>query len=83
MLRSTNWVLEPSQQLEPVPTRIVDEIAGQPKGYVPHHLPGTNEYLKEFAAETGLPFDATRGGAQTMYPEYQLRLKELTAQIHP
>ena len=33
-----------------------------PDGYVPHHLPGTNDQLKEFAGHFGLPFDATRGG---------------------
>jgi len=78
LVRTTNWVLDPSQQLEPIPTRIVDEIAGQPKGYVPHHLPGSNPYLHEFADRVRLPYEAVRGGARTMYPEYQQRLKELT-----
>ena len=40
--------------------------------------PGSNPYLHEFADRVTLPYEATRGGARTMYPEYQQRLKELT-----
>ena len=82
LVRTTNWVLDPSQQLEPIPTRIADEIAGHPKGYVPHYLPESNPYLHEFADRMKLPYEATRGGARTMYPEYQKRLNELTSH-HP
>jgi hypothetical protein len=82
LVRTTNWVIDPTQQLEPIPTRIVDEVAGHPEGYVPHHLPGANPYLNEFADHVHLPVEATRGGARTMYPEYQQRLRELT-QPHP
>jgi hypothetical protein len=39
-------------------------------GDVPHHLPGQNPFLDEFARRSGVPFEATRGGAETMYPEY-------------
>ena len=38
---------------------------------MPHHLPGQNPYLREFADWYGLPFEATRGGAETLYPEYR------------
>jgi len=49
----------------------------RPRGFVPHYFPGENPYLGEAARVYGLPFEATMGGAATMYPEYQLRLKEL------
>jgi hypothetical protein len=75
LVRSSNWVFDPRQQLDPNPTEVVDEIAGRPQGYVPHHLPGTNAQLHEFADREGLPFEATRGGKETIYPEYQLKLK--------
>ena len=39
-----------------------------------HHLPGANPYLTEFAGRHGLPVDAARGGAATMYPEYLARI---------
>ena len=77
---SASWELDPEQQLvEPPLSEIVDEIAGRPDAYVPHHLPGTNDSLKEFADHFGIPFDATRGGKEITYPEYQVRLRMLMA----
>jgi len=43
---------------------------------VPHHLPGTNTFLGEFPSKHGIPEQAALGGAETMYPEYQLKLKD-------
>jgi hypothetical protein len=50
-----------------------------PDGYVPHHLLGTNPFLADFAAKYEIPQEAARGGAETMYPEYQLRLAKSSA----
>jgi hypothetical protein len=30
----------------------------------------------EFAKKHGLPVDAARGGAETMYPDYRVKLKK-------
>ena len=60
------------------PCEYVEEITGRPKGAVPNFLPGENPFLKEFPERWGIPFEATRGGAETMYPEYQLKLKALS-----
>jgi hypothetical protein len=49
----------------------------RPKGEVPAYLPGANPFLHEFAERWGLPYEPTRGGAETMYPEYQLKLKKM------
>ena len=76
-IRSSSLAYTPDQQLESRPASIEDEVAGRKPGYVPHHLPGTNEQLKEFCERVGLPFEATRGGKATIYPEYQLTLKAL------
>ena len=57
------------------PCEYVEEIAGRPKGEVPHHLPGENPFLQEFIQRTGAPAAAVRGGAETIYPEYQAKLK--------
>jgi hypothetical protein len=38
-------------------------------------MPGDNPLLKEFRDETRLPDIATRGGAQTTYPEFQQNLQ--------
>ena len=45
---------------------------------MPHHLPGSNTFLREFAVKEKLPFEPTRGGAETMYPEYMLKLQNMT-----
>lgn len=50
-----------------------------PRGFVAHHLPGTNGALKEYAVKKGLPPEATDGGEETLYPEYARRLAGLTA----
>jgi hypothetical protein len=74
LIRSTNFALDLSQQLAPVVLGVA-ELVDHPQGYVPHHLPGTNQFLKEFAVKSNIPFEATRGGKETTYPEYQLILK--------
>ena len=68
-VRTTNWVLTPTQQIPPYPCEIVVEV-DRPEGFVPHHLPGTNPFLPEFATRHRVPAAAARGGAETMYPEY-------------
>jgi hypothetical protein len=40
-------------------------------------LPGTNTLIREFSQEYGVPFEASRGGAETMYPEYRKKLKQM------
>ena len=72
-IRTTNWRENLTQQLAGVISEVVDEIAGRPDGYVPHHLPGTNKWLKDAAREFGIPEDALRGGRETTYPEYRLK----------
>ena len=79
--RSSNWEWAPEQNIGPYPCgpqQIIVEV-DRPQGTVPHHLPGSNAFVKEFADKYHLPFEATRGGAETTYPEYQLKLKELLA----
>jgi hypothetical protein len=72
-IRTTNWVADPRQNIAPYPCESVTEVV-RPAGVVPHHLPGTNTFLGEFPAKYGLPAEATRGGAETMYPEYRQKI---------
>jgi hypothetical protein len=78
LVKTTNMLrnprpLPPQQLLYPC-TAVV-EIADQPRGAVPHYLPGENPFLTEFGTESGFPPAATRGGADTMYPEFAKTLK--------
>jgi len=75
-VRTTNWVLDPHQLIAPYPCQAVVEIE-RPQGIVPNHLPGSNAFLGEFAAKFNLPFEPTRGGAETMYPEYMMKLQTM------
>jgi hypothetical protein len=70
LVRSQSWQLDPGQQQGRDICEYGAEVPGEP-GAVPHHLPGTNPFLKEMADWYGMPYAATRGGAETMYPEYQ------------
>ncbi len=55
----------------------IEELTGLPKNRVPHFLPGENPFVKEFAQQHGIPEQAVMGGAETMYPEYQLKLEQM------
>jgi hypothetical protein len=59
------------------PCESVVEIANQPRGAVPSFLPDENPFVTEFAAKYKIPLAGTLGGAETMYPEFQRKMKEL------
>ncbi len=73
LVRSQSWYLDPGQQIGFNACEYAAEVPA-PEGTVPHHLPGENPHLREYAEWYGLPFEATRGGAETMYPEYRLQM---------
>ncbi len=65
-------------QVLPYPCESVDEVVRE-AGSVPHHLPGQNPFLHEFADRFHLPFGATRGGAETADPNYLRQLADSPA----
>jgi glyoxylase-like metal-dependent hydrolase (beta-lactamase superfamily II) len=71
LLKTTDWELDPQLVIEPYPCEVAEEI-DRPAGEVPHHLPGTNPFLEDYATRNGLPMRAIRGGAETALPEYRL-----------
>jgi hypothetical protein len=79
LVRSDNWALSPGQQIVIFGCEYAPEVP-RPVGTVPHHLPGKNTNLQEFADWYGLPFEATRGGAETLYPEYRAKI---AGKYHP
>jgi hypothetical protein len=81
LVRSESWVWNPYQVFQPIAgfgACLPHPEIPRPAGWVPHHLPGTNTVIHEFPDEYGVPFEAARGGAETMYPEYQKKLKQMT-----
>ena len=44
---------------------------------VPHYLPGRNPFAGDYAKYYNLPLEAAQGGAETMYPEFRKKLKDV------
>jgi glyoxylase-like metal-dependent hydrolase (beta-lactamase superfamily II) len=85
-IRTTNWVLNPNQEIRRTQFDVVDEVAGRQKGDVPHYLPGSPgalQKLKEFPSRFRLPPAAVRGGAATTYPEYARTMSNAPAASTP
>jgi hypothetical protein len=77
LIRSDDLELDNNEQISWLwPCEPVVEVV-RPKGEVPNYLPGKNPFLHEFAQRWGLPYEPTRGGAETMYPEYRIKLKTM------
>jgi glyoxylase-like metal-dependent hydrolase (beta-lactamase superfamily II) len=66
-------------QLEPC-TSSFDENGGNDPHFVPHYLPGKNEFLTEWLKdEPWIPTEAARGGAETLYPGFMTTIKNPSA----
>lgn len=70
LIQTSDYRLDLDLLIDPYPCEIVEEVVGMPKGYVPHHLPGQNPSMHEFADKHGLSMRAVLGGAETMYPTF-------------
>jgi len=69
LVKTNGFQLSPNGTMDPYPCEVVVEV-DRDDGYVPHFLPGRNPFITEFAEAHALPFEATRGGAETALPEY-------------
>jgi hypothetical protein len=76
-----SWQLDPTAaNLTNVPAPCVpaNELPGlKDEQSVPHYLPGKNPFINDFPKIYNIPLDAVLGGAETMYPEYRKKLKDL------
>jgi hypothetical protein len=76
LLRTSTFRLDPTLTIPAaLPFEITEELASLQKGQVPAYLLGTKH--TEYAERHNLPFEASQGGAHTMYPEYVKRLELL------
>ena len=75
LLRTTEYIRRPHAQVPPYPCTVVTEVAW-PKGYVPSWFPGENPLLGEYEEHLGIPAEAARQGAISMYPEFREMIKE-------
>jgi len=74
LVRTQTWILDPGQTTTRDVCETAAEVPKQAPDYVPNHLPGTNPFLHEVADWYGLPYEAVRGGAETLYPEYRQKM---------
>ena len=74
VVRSRDYEYEVNGDIGPYPCEAGRGNRSGPNGAIPHHLPGTNPFLTEYAKAHGIPQEAARGGAETMYPEYRKKL---------
>jgi len=76
LVRTQTWDLDLNNQMEfGNPFQAVDELGDRPLGWVPHWPIGTEP--REFGEAHNIPYAATRGGKESTYPEYQLKIAEL------
>jgi hypothetical protein len=76
MVRTQTWRWNPNQREQAIAqVEIAEELPDLKPGDVPHYPLGTRH--PEYADANGLPFEATLGGKETLYPEYVDRLKEM------
>jgi hypothetical protein len=79
MVRSQTWRWNPNGNMTfGNAFESVDELGDKPLGWVPFYPLGVTH--PEFAKKVGLPFGATRGGRESLYPEYQLKVQEMVKQ---
>jgi len=70
-IQTTNYVFAPHTQLTYYPCTVSEENISTA---VPHFLPGTTEHLKD--GPGWIPPIAARGGAESTYPDFRLKLKK-------
>jgi len=79
MVRTQTWMVDTNQFQEfGNPFESVDELGNRPLGWVPHWPLGVLQ--KEFAQVHNIPFKASQGGKETLYPEYMDVIKQLRTQ---
>ncbi|MBI3050161.1 MAG: hypothetical protein HYY76_17825 [Acidobacteria bacterium] len=77
LVRSATYVRAPTLQLPLYPCQPEEYQPGE-KYRMPHYQVGENPYLTESAVKYRTPQDASRGGAETMYPEWRTKDVKLT-----
>ena len=73
LIKTNGFRLTTQTAMQPYPCQPAVEVERDP-GDVPHHLPGQNPYIAEFAKRHNLPVEATLGGASTALPEFAKKL---------
>jgi hypothetical protein len=76
LVKTNGFSLIPDGSIGPYPCRPAVEVPHE-AGYVPHHGLDDTAHTREYAQKHGLPYEATRGGAETALPEYMSKLPSM------
>src|SRR5690349_7207219 len=75
-VRSNDYVQRAEQHTGPaIPFETVDELGDKPRGWVPSWPLGTEHH--DLADQFKIPFAATRGGKESLYPEYMKKIEQM------
>lgn len=78
MIRTSTFRWNPGARENAInQVEVADEIPGLRQGDVPHYPLGAKH--PEYADDNKLPFEASLGGKETLYPEYAEKLKQRAA----
>lgn len=78
---SLMWIRDPGLNMDPYPCEEATETA-VPKGTTAHFLPGQSympAYDPERSDSFATPYEARRGGAESMYPDYIRKMETMAA----
>lgn len=81
-IKSRSFQIEPGYQMA-VYSCSIDVEVDRPEGEIPHYLPGTNPFIAEWASKHKMPLAGARGGAETMYPEYMIKMRSMPTATPP
>lgn len=77
LIRTQGLLYDPQMQIIPFVCEPANTL-GYPQGTIPNYLPGETPYVNEYPAKYGIPLDAYKGGEETMYPEFRLKMATMT-----
>ena len=80
MVRTQTWTLRKTASAsagppKPLAFEPVEEVGDKPEGWVAHYPLGTEP--RRFSELVGLPYEATRGRREALYPEYMKVIERL------
>ncbi len=78
-VRTNEFALRLEQHTGPaLPFETIDELGDKPPGWVPSYPIGTQH--RDLADRSKIPFEATRGGKESLYPEYMQKIEQMKQQ---
>lgn len=76
LIRTQGLVYDPQMQIIPFVCEPANTL-GYAQGVIPNYLPGEIPGVNDYPAKYGIPLDAYKGGTETMYPEFRLKMAKM------